>query len=141
MRPRDEFELKKWWSLDGRPPADGDELVAGSTAARRLGLRTGATVGLDGRDFRVTGVLRPTGSQDDELLVIELGAAQALLGKPGKVTIVQMAALCSDCPVEEIVVQLGGVLPGTTVTAMQQVRRTACAPSTCSARSATRSRP
>lgn len=123
VRPRDEFELKKWWRLDGRPPAAGDELVAGSTAARRLGLRTGDTVALDGRDFRVTGVLRPTGSQDDELLVVELGAAQALLGKPGKVTLVQVAALCSDCPVEEIAVQLGDVLPGTTVTAMQQVTR------------------
>jgi putative ABC transport system permease protein len=123
VRPKDEFELKKWWKLDGRPPAAGDELVAGSSAARRLGLRIGDSVKLDGRDFRVTGVLRPTGSQDDELLVTELGAAQALLGKPGKVTLVQVAALCSDCPVEEIAVQLGDVLPGTKVTAMQQVTR------------------
>ena len=123
VRPEDEFELKKWWKLDGRPPAAGDELVAGSSAARRLDLRIGDTVALDGRDFRVTGVLRPTGSQDDELLVTELGAAQALLGKPGKVTLVQVAALCSDCPVEEIAVQLGDVLPGTKVTAMQQVTR------------------
>jgi putative ABC transport system permease protein len=123
VRPKDEFELKKWWKLDGRPPAAGDELVAGSSVARRLGLRIGDAVALDGSDFRVTGVLRPTGSQDDELLVTELGAAQALLGKPGKVTLVQVAALCSDCPVEEIAVQLGDVLPGTKVTAMQQVTR------------------
>jgi putative ABC transport system permease protein len=123
VRPRDEFELKKWWKVDGRPPAASDELVAGSAAARRLGLHPGDPVALDGREFRVAGVLRPTGSQDDELLVTELGAAQALLGKPGKVTLVQVAALCSDCPVEEIAVQLGDVLPGTTVTAMQQVTR------------------
>jgi putative ABC transport system permease protein len=123
VRPRDEFELKKWWKLDGRPPAAGDELVAGSTAARRLGLRTGDVVALDGRTFRVTGVLHPTGSQDDEVLIAELGAAQSLLGKPGKVTLVQIAALCSDCPVEEIAVQLSDALPGTEVTAMQQVTK------------------
>jgi putative ABC transport system permease protein len=123
VRPRDEFELKKWWKLDGRPPAAGDEIVAGSTAARRLGLRTGDVVALDGRDFRVTGVLHPTGSQDDEVLIAELGAAQSLLGKPGKVTLVQIAALCSDCPVEEIAVQLSDALPGTEVTAMQQVTK------------------
>ena len=35
----------------------------------------------------------------------------------------QVAALCSDCPVEEIAVQLGDVLPGTKVTAMQQVTK------------------
>jgi putative ABC transport system permease protein len=123
VRPKDEFELKKWWRLDGRPPADEGEVVAGSSAARRLGLRAGDTVALDGRDFRVTGILRPTGSQDDELLITELSAAQSLLGKPGKVTLVQVAALCSDCPVEEIAVQLGDVLPGTEVTAMQQVTK------------------
>ena len=45
-----------------------------------------------------------------------------VLGKPGRVTLVQVAALCSDCPVEEIAAQLGEVLPGTKVTAMQQVQ-------------------
>jgi putative ABC transport system permease protein len=80
-------------------------------------------VALDGRTFRVTGVLHPTGSQDDEVLIAELGAAQSLLGKPGKVTLVQIAALCSDCPVEEIAVQLSDALPGTEVTAMQQVTK------------------
>jgi len=123
VRPGDEFRLKRWWKVDGRPPAAGDELVAGSAAAGRLGLRIGDAVALDGRDFKVTGVLRPTGSQDDELLVTGLGAAQELLDKPGRVTLVQVAALCSDCPVEEIAVQLGDVLPGTRVTAMQQVTR------------------
>ena len=123
VRPRDEFRLKRWWKVDGRPPAAGDELVAGSSAARRFGLATGDVVALDGREFTVTGVLEPTGSQDDDLLVTGLGAAQALLGKAGRVTLVQVAALCSDCPVEEIAAQLGAVLPGTEVTAMQQVTK------------------
>ena len=43
VRSKDEFELKKWWRLDGRRPAAGDELVAGSSVARRLGLRIGDT--------------------------------------------------------------------------------------------------
>ena len=86
--PSDEFELKRWWQLDGRRPTAGDELVAGSSVAGRLGLRIGDTVALDGRDFTVSGILRPTGSQDDELLITELGTAQALLGKPGRVTLV-----------------------------------------------------
>jgi putative ABC transport system permease protein len=36
------------------------------------------------------------------------------------VSMVQVAALCSNCPVEDIADQLGGVLPGTTVTALQE---------------------
>ena len=120
VRPKSEFDLKKWWSVDGRPPRNGHEIVAGSAAAAALELRKGDQVAVGGRQFTVTGILRPTGSQDDNLLITDLGAAQGLLHKPGKVSMVQVAALCSNCPVEKIVAQLGGVLPGTKVTAMQE---------------------
>ena len=120
VRPKSEFDLKKWWSVDGRPPQNGREIVAGSAAATALKLRKGDQVAVGGRQFTVTGILRPTGSQDDNLLITDLGAAQGLLHKPGKVSMVQVAALCSNCPVEKIVAQLGGVLPGTKVTAMQE---------------------
>ncbi len=123
VRPHAEFTLKRWWTVDGRPPRAAGDLVAGAAAAERFGLSRGDQVALDGRDFTVTGVLRPTGSQDDDLLITELGAAQRLLRKPGQVTLVQVAALCSDCPVEEIVAQLGSVLPDAKVTAMQQVTK------------------
>jgi putative ABC transport system permease protein len=119
VQPENEFDLKKWWSLDGRPPRNGHELVAGSTAATALRLRKGAVLSVDGRPFTVTGILRPTGSQDDNLLITDLATAQGVLHKPGKISMIQVAALCSNCPVEKIVAQLGGVLPGTKVTAMQ----------------------
>ena len=41
VQPKNEFDLKKWWSVDGRPPRNGHELVAGSAAAAALELRTG----------------------------------------------------------------------------------------------------
>jgi putative ABC transport system permease protein len=120
VRPADEFKLKQWWSVDGRPPRNGHELVAGSSAAAALHLAVGDRVTLDGRRFTVSGFLRPTGSQDDDLLISDLAAAQAVLDRPGKVSLVEVAALCSNCPVEKIVEQLGIALPGTTVTAMQE---------------------
>jgi len=120
VRPKEEFELRKWWVVDGRAPRNGNETVAGSVAAQTLGLSKGARLTIDGRRFTVTGILRPTGSQDDGLLIIDLAAAQSVLHKPGMVSMVQVAALCSDCPVEDIVDQLGGVLPGTRVTALQE---------------------
>ena len=121
VRPREEFAMKKWWTLDGRPPSGGDELVAGAAAARRFSLAPGDRVQLSGRAFTVSGVLRPSGSQDDELLIVDLAAAQRLLRRPGEVTMVEVAALCSNCPIADIVDQLTAVLPGTKVTAMQQV--------------------
>jgi len=120
VRPKEEFELRKWWTVDGRPPWGGREIVAGAAAARTLGLTKGAQLTIDGRAFTVSGILRPTGSQDDDLLISDLATAQGVLHKPGVVSMVQVAALCSDCPVEDIADQLGGVLPGTRVTAMQE---------------------
>ena len=120
VRPKEEFELRKWWTLDGRPPRDGRELVAGAVAARTLGLTKGAQLTIDGRSFTVTGILRPTGSQDDDLLITDLAAAQGVLHKPGMVSLVQVAALCSNCPVEDIADQLGVALPGAKVTALQE---------------------
>jgi putative ABC transport system permease protein len=121
VRPADEFKLKQWWRVDGRPPRAGDEVVAGATVAAALKLRPGSHVRLGDRTLLVTGVLQPTGSQDDNLLISDLTTAQDILGKPGKVTMVEVAALCSNCPVGDIASQIGTVLPGTRVTPMQQV--------------------
>ena len=120
VRPAEEFELRKWWTIDGRAPRNGREIVAGVVAARTLGLIKGAQLTIDGRPFTVTGILQPTGSQDDDLLITDLAAAQGVLHKPGAVSMVQVAALCSNCPVEDIAAQLGAALPGTKVTALQE---------------------
>ena len=44
VRPAEEFKLKQWWSVDGRPPRNGHELVAGSSAAAALHLAVGDRV-------------------------------------------------------------------------------------------------
>jgi putative ABC transport system permease protein len=120
VRPAQEFKLKQWWTVDGRPPAGGHELVAGSAAAATLHLARGDSVVVGGRPFTVSGVMRRTGSQDDDLLIIDLAAAQSILHEPGKVSMVEVAALCSNCPVGKIVAQLGSILPGTRVVALQE---------------------
>ncbi|MHB8709062.1 MAG: ABC transporter permease [Desulfuromonadales bacterium] len=122
--PRVEFQLKRWWTLDGHPLADEDDLVVGSAAARRFGLTPGGTVQLAGQAFTVTGVLQETGSQDDDLFIIGLPVAQRLLGREGQVSLVEVAALCAGCPVEEMVEQIAAVLPDARVSAIQQVVKT-----------------
>jgi putative ABC transport system permease protein len=119
-----EFEIKRWWLVDGRPLAADDEVVAGSAAARRLGLKMGEPVVIAGQSFTVTGILRETGSQDDHLLIGSLPAVQRLLGKEGMVSLAEVAALCADCPVEDMVNQIAAVLPEVKVSAIQQVVKT-----------------
>jgi len=112
--------LKPWWKLNGRPAGQG-EVVLGSEAARLLGLTEGSAVEIKDRRLVVSGVLDPTGSQDDRLIFTPLAQAQQLLGKAGLVSMVEVAALCKDCPVEAMVAQIGRALPGARVTAIQSV--------------------
>jgi putative ABC transport system permease protein len=119
--PEVEFFLKRWWTVRGRTMSAEDELIVGVAAARQLGIGIGSVVELQGEEFVVTGVLHETGSQDDHLLISNLGAAQRLLGKDGQVSLVEVAALCGDCPVEVMVGQISEVLPHVRVSAIQQV--------------------
>ena len=122
--PATEFKLKRWWSIIGRPVQQGRELVVGDAVARRFNLKMGDTLKVAGQDYTVVGLLAKTGSQDDQLVIAPLSVAQAALGKPGAVSMVEIAALCHDCPVTDMVSQLQHVLPGVDVQAVQQVVKT-----------------
>ena len=122
--PAAEFKLKRWWSIAGRPVEQGHELLVGDAVVKRFNLNMGDTLKVNGQDFTVVGLLAKTGSQDDQLLIAPLDVAQASLGKTGQVSMVEIAALCHDCPVDDMVNQLQTVLPGTDVQAVQQVVKT-----------------
>ena len=112
--------LKPWWKIEGDIPGPNGVLL-GSEAAKVFGLRPGGRVGIGDRELEVSGVLFPTGSQDDQLVFAHLKTAQAILGKTGKISMAEVAALCKDCPIEEMVKQISGVVPGAKVMAIQQV--------------------
>ncbi|MFU8857899.1 MAG: ABC transporter permease [Deferrisomatales bacterium] len=112
--------LKPWWQIEGEAPAENGVLL-GSDAARRLGVGVGERIEVDGWDFQVSGVIQVTGSQDDQMVFTHLGSAQFVLGKAGRISMAEVAALCMDCPVEEMVVQISEVLPGADVMAIQAV--------------------
>lgn len=84
-------------------------------------VRDRLTIG--GREFRVAGVLTPTGGREDEMIFGRLDSVQAFLGKPGQLSLVEVSALCQDCPVEDIVGQINQQLPNAKVSAVQQAVR------------------
>lgn len=122
--PKAEFKLKRWWSIAGRKIEKGRELLAGDAVVKRFGLTMGDTLQIAGQEYTVVGLLAKTGSQDDQLLIAPLSVAQSVLGKEGRLSMVEIAALCHDCPVDDIVNQLQTALPGTAVQAVQQVVKT-----------------
>jgi putative ABC transport system permease protein len=96
-------------------------VLAGSAAAAKLGLKLGDTVPLGRGHLVVTGILAPTGSEDDNVLLADLSFVQKATGRPGKANFVEVAALCSGCPIEDIVAQIAEVLPGVEIKALRNV--------------------
>ena len=112
--------LKPWWNIQGAVP-DNNGLILGAEAARVLDLNTGDTVSIKNRELLVSGILQPTGSQDDQLVFAQIGTAQNIFNKNGRVSMAEVAALCKDCPIEEMVRQISEAIPGGKVMAIQQV--------------------
>ena len=112
--------LKPWWNVNGSFP-NGNGVLLGAEAARVLNLNTGDVAEIKGRDYIVSGVLQSTGSQDDQLIFASLLTAQSIFNKNGRVSMAEVAALCKDCPIQDMVRQISEAIPGAKVMAIQQV--------------------
>ena len=112
--------LRPWWNIKGKAPGK-EGILMGSEAAHILGLKEGDTLDANGTPLKVTGIIQPTGSQDDQIIFAQLGTAQKILGKEGRISMAEVAALCSGCPIDDMVIQISKVIPGSKVMAIRQV--------------------
>jgi putative ABC transport system permease protein len=112
--------LKPWWKVQGALP-DAEGIILGAEAARVLNLGVGERIKVNDYDLTVSGILHPNGSQDDQLAFTRLGTAQSIFGKQGQVSMAEVAALCKDCPIDEMVKQISDAIPAAKVMAIQQV--------------------
>ena len=116
-----ELKMKQWWKVFGNEPKSDHDLLLGTDAAKVLNVSPGDKLDIKGQQFNVAGVLEQTGSQDDSLVFASLKKAQSLLGKEGRITLAEVAALCSGCPIGDMVTQMAEKLPDAKVSAIQQV--------------------
>lgn len=116
-----ELALKKWWKINGKAPESDSQILVGHDLASKFNLSKDSKIEIKDHHFEVAGVLDSTGSQDDSLVFMNLALAQKMFGKEGLVGMVEIAALCKNCPISELVSQLTKALPTAKVTAVQQV--------------------
>jgi len=112
--------LRPWWKVTGEIPGKKSVLI-GAEVSRILGLSVGSGLEANGKRLVVSGILDSTGSQDDQIIFAHLSTAQTLLGKEGRISMAEVAALCSECPIDDMVNQISVVLPGAKVMAIKQV--------------------
>ena len=116
-----EQRLKKWWRIaSGMNPAASGEALIGKDAAAKLRLAPGDSIAVDRGSLRVAGVLDNTGSQDDGLIFTDIAWVQKQFNKGNAVSMIELSALCSGCPIEDIVGQVNGVLPGARAVAVKE---------------------
>lgn len=117
----DVAKARPWWKVAGHAITEPNEVLLGSEAAAALDKGPGGTVASRGKMFRVAGVLAPTGEKEDAMVIADIREVQLLAGAPEAVSFIEVAAHCKDCPVDEIVAEIGNALPGARVSAIRQV--------------------
>ncbi len=115
-----ELRLKKWWRLIGKDPQSDDQAIVGARMASLLDLSAGSQVPVGDRTFEIVAVLAENGQQDDDTLFIDLSAAQQALNRPDAISLIEVSALCTACPIEDMVAQIQQVLPQARVTGLRQ---------------------
>lgn len=116
-----ERALKGFWNVFGRFPHGPGEVVLGHAAAMRLGIGPGGTIRLGDRELPVTGVLDATGSDDDGVAFTDIATVQQATARHDQASFIEVAALCSGCPIDDIVAQLAQAAPGLDIRALRHV--------------------
>jgi putative ABC transport system permease protein len=117
----EELALKTWWHKTGGAfPKKENEVILGSQAANLFKFKIGDTISLSGSFFKVATILAPTGASEDDAIIADLTVAQKLLGKEGRLSMVEISAFCQGCPISEMTLQIAEKFPNAKVTAMKQ---------------------
>jgi putative ABC transport system permease protein len=123
--PPEEMLLRTWWMVEqGNYISGANDVLAGASASELLGLKPGNEVSVGNASFMVTGILEATGSNDDYQLFVSLSTLQQATGKEGKISSIDIRALCNACPVEIIADAINGAIPGMRAVAVKQVAET-----------------
>lgn len=116
-----EQRLKKWWRVAaGVKPQEKSDALIGKDVAAQLRLAPGDAVRVGTNRLRIAGVLDATGSQDDGLIFADRDWVQKTFRKGNAISLIELSALCSGCPIEEMVSQISDVLPGARVIAVKE---------------------
>ncbi|OFW58714.1 MAG: hypothetical protein A2133_08365 [Actinobacteria bacterium RBG_16_64_13] len=116
----EELGLKTWWRLQGSRPDGPYDVLVGTRAAEKLGLAVGDTVEMNGSAFLVKALLESTGTQEDDLLYMNLSTAQRLWTREGELSFIEISAFCSSCPIEQISGEISAELPHARVSALRK---------------------
>lgn len=122
IRPDEEYTARFWWEVDeGNLLRSPEECMVGKIFSKVTGVRTGDTLSVNERRFKVSGVLRETDSPDDYMIFANLKQVQDAFGKPKRVSLINVRAMCNYCPVGEAELALNTTVVGVRATSQREI--------------------
>lgn len=112
--------LKPAWKVDGSFPAEGNEIMVGAEVASHDGLKAGDFLTYGGTEFRIAGIVRKTGGQDDAFVYMDIGAVQSLMKKDKGATAIGVR-LTDPSLLQKATDELAQRVPGIQIVTMGQV--------------------
>lgn len=96
------------------------QVLVGASVAATLGVKPGDRLELSEQTFVVFGLLKENVSLEDEQIIMNLAAAQELLGRPQEVTVIEMAVDYTLGAEEALLTELAQALPHAQITSLRQ---------------------
>jgi putative ABC transport system permease protein len=114
--------IKPHWEIEGTLPLREDEIVLGAEIAGHQRVKIGDTLRYSNTDkpFRVTGILKRTGSQDDAFIYMDIKTAQSIFKKPSGATAIGVKVK-NHALISKISDELSEKVPGIQIVTMNQV--------------------
>lgn len=97
-----------------------EDVILGAEVAESLNFKTGDTIALFGRSFRVVATLSPTGTQDDSRVFAHLHRVQELSNSGPVVSAIEVMGCCEDAA-GGLLTELRELLPHAKVVSISQV--------------------
>ena len=117
-----ELIARFWWDVaEGRFMEHEGEVVIGRLFAVGTETKLGDTVDIGRNKMRVVGILRETDSPDDYMVFMPIKTLQTLFNKQGKISMINVRAMCPKCPVGEAAVEINKKILGVRATSQMEI--------------------
>ena len=111
--------VRPWWHVEGAMPTAPDEVLLGLNARNLLGVDTGDTMSIEGRTFRVSGVLWATGGEEDNAVIMNGPTLAELTDAGTRINLIEVTAADSR-EVDGIAAEIEQALPGAEVSTVKR---------------------
>jgi putative ABC transport system permease protein len=117
----EEKKIKSYWHIDGKMFENERSVILGEGAATILNKKIGDFIEIFREKHTISGIISKTGSEEDNMIFMDLHNLQRLTQSEDKVNFVEVSALCAGCPIDEIVAQIRGKNPHAEINAIQKI--------------------